>query len=143
MKNFFKGLIVFLVVTMVLVVIPIKMISEFWPIYVDMFTIEGQYETYSQKLEKIVNGPDKDARALAVELSIISDITIGNIKEKGCEIINYFDIILTLLVLIIGIYGLKKWENKKYIAKALIISGIVSILWLAFWYVSLYFTHIK
>lgn len=145
MKNFFKGLIIFLLVTTIIVIIPVKLITNISNIHLDSATIDGQYETFTQKNSKLINEviDNTNARGLAIEMSSIAGLDMKMLRIESYYAIGYLSLVLTILILIIGIYGLKKWENKKYISKALILSSIVSILWLIFWIVEVYFTRLR
>ena len=145
MKNFFKGLIIFLLVTTIIVIIPVKLITNISNIHLDSATIDGQYETFTQKNSKLINEviDNTNARGLAIEILTIAGLDMKMLRIESYYAIGYLSLVLTILILIIGIYGLKKWENKKYISKALILSSIVSILWLIFWIVEVYFTRLR
>ena len=119
MKNFFKGLIIFLLVTTIIVIIPVKLITNISNIHLDSATIDGQYETFTQKNSKLINEviDNTNARGLAIEILTIAGLDMKMLRIESYYAIGYLSLVLTILILIIGIYGLKKWENKKYISK--------------------------
>ena len=144
MKNFLKGLIIFIVISIFAIIIPVKLVSELGAINVDSVSLDDG-STITENFNRYINTEDisTESKDFAFNIMQLNSELISKEKLQAYSAIIYLEVVLTVVILVLGIYLLKKINDKKYLGSSVIISSIVSMAWTIFLIISVYFLHLK
>ncbi len=144
MKNFLKGLIIFIVISIFAIIIPVKLVSELGAINVDSVSLDDG-STITENFNSYINTEDisTESKDFAFNIMQLNSELISKEKLQAYSAIIYLEVVLTVVILVLGIYLLKKINDKKYLGSSVIISSIVSMAWTIFLIISVYFLHLK
>lgn len=146
MKNFFKGLVVFIIISCFSVVIPCMLLNKaesynYDNMKVEELGINGEGE-YFQNISNLINSnvDNQEMRSSASAVQAIAGEYYNNMNDIVKIIMCYFELVMVAILVVIGIYGLKKLD-KKYISKALIASGTFTLIVVIINVINYYITH--
>lgn len=144
MNKFLKFFIIFILVSILIVAVPLKLAINVIRTDIDSVTLNDdiEKETYTEKNQKLINSlvEQKDTRKLATEvMGITSNFTIKLMKNFYI-LTGYIYLILDVVLICFGIYILKTNNDKRYVGKAFIISSSLSIIILVIYIINIMFT---
>lgn len=146
MKDFLKGLAVFIIISCFSVVIPYMLLNKaenysYDNMKVEELGVKGEGE-YFQNISNIINNnlDNQEIRSSAVTVQAVAGEYYDVMNNTVKIIICYFELVMVVSLIGIGIYGLKK-SDKKYVSKALITSGTFTLIVVIINVINYYITH--
>lgn len=146
MKDILKGAIIVILISCFSIFIPFALLNKVEQCNYDNVNVTeldlSDNKTYFEKYSDIINNnlDNQDLRTTVVEMNLIAGKYYDIATNNARLILLYFEIIIIISLIIIGLCNLKN-QNKKYVSYALIVSGIITLLGVIIEVINFCITH--